>query len=392
MKKLIGFFLVFLSIMILFYVIFSNTQVGMKTHTFSTYSFLTSTWEKYKDQFINKDGRVIDYTQNGITTSEGQSYAMLRAVWVDDKKEFDLIWRWTRETMKRPNDHLFGWRWGKRSNGNYGFTASSDQNTAADADEDIAFALILAAKRWNNQSYLTDSKNILKDLWTYDTAVASGRRFVIAGNWANSSSEIIVNPSYFAPYEYRIFAANDNSHNWESLIDSGYGLISQASHLPLDKDKAVGLPPDWVSINKFSGQIASANVSNFTTNYGLDAVRISWRLAVDGQWNNEARAKQYLSDNYKFLIDYYNQNKKLAGVYAHDGSIVQDNESPTMYATSLGFLLFSNHDLAKQIYQDKILRLYSNNTNSFNKDLPYYDQNWLWFGAALYNQQLFSFQ
>src|SRR5437016_10118896 len=43
---------------------------------------LTNSWTAYKQQFIQQDGRVIDWMSEGNTTSEGQSYAMLRAVWM----------------------------------------------------------------------------------------------------------------------------------------------------------------------------------------------------------------------------------------------------------------------------------------------------------------------
>jgi len=70
---------------------------------------------------------------------------------------------------------------------------------------------------------------------------------------------------------------------------------------------------------------------------------------------------------------------------------VQATEDPAIYATSLGFLSLTNPKLAKLMYQEKILTLYSNDTNSFNTKLPYYEQNWVWFGAALYNKQLLKF-
>src|SRR5262245_11877702 len=45
---------------------------------------LEESWERYKKQFIQADGRVIDYTA-AVSTSEGQSYGMLRSFWMRDK-------------------------------------------------------------------------------------------------------------------------------------------------------------------------------------------------------------------------------------------------------------------------------------------------------------------
>jgi len=391
MKHLLGYFFIFIAFVLLLSIILINSSVVKRNQTFSAYTFLSSSWEKYKQQFINQDGRVIDYSQNSVTTSEGQSYALLRAVWMGDKPEFDLLWHWTSTTMKRPHDHLFGWRWGKTSSGTYGFASSSDQNSAADADEDIALALILASHRWNQSSYLQAASNILPDIWRFETGMAKGRNYLVAGNWANSPTQLTIDPSYFSPYAYRIFATVDKNDDWESLITPGYQMLTDAGTLPLDKGKAVGLPPDWITIDTASGKIAPSTLPNTSTNYGFDALRIPWRIALDYQWNSSSLASTYLKHSFTYLTQQYSTNSKLASIYAHDGTVVQATEDPAIYATSLGFLSLTNPKLAKLMYQEKILTLYSNDTNSFNTKLPYYEQNWVWFGAALYNKQLLKF-
>ena len=50
-------------------------------------------WAGYKQGFVGGDGRVSDPTRGGITTSEAQSYALLRAVWMDDRPSFDSVLR-----------------------------------------------------------------------------------------------------------------------------------------------------------------------------------------------------------------------------------------------------------------------------------------------------------
>ena len=51
---------------------------------------LAETWRAYVSRFVEADGRVVDPKAGGITTSEGQAYALLRAVWMDDRPVFDL--------------------------------------------------------------------------------------------------------------------------------------------------------------------------------------------------------------------------------------------------------------------------------------------------------------
>ena len=60
---------------------------------------LTALWGYYKFHYI-ENGRVVSLDEDRITTSEGQGYAMLRAVWSDDRETFDAVWRWTNEHLR----------------------------------------------------------------------------------------------------------------------------------------------------------------------------------------------------------------------------------------------------------------------------------------------------
>ncbi|OGY08254.1 MAG: hypothetical protein A2782_00555 [Candidatus Blackburnbacteria bacterium RIFCSPHIGHO2_01_FULL_43_15b] len=381
MKKILGLTCLTLATLIFVYVFYNKSENTKSTRTFSNYTILSSTWEKYKGQFIQNDGRIIDYNQNAITTSEGQSYALLRAVWSDDKDTFDLVWKWTRENLKRKSDNLSGWKWGQRQDKTFGFLENGGDNSASDADTDIALSLILAGKRWGHQSYIDQAKPVLNDVWAKEVVRFQSKNYLSAGNWANLPSEIVLNPSYFTPYAWRLFAQTDNTHDWNSLINPAYDLLDALS----------GLPPDWVSIDKSTGQLKSPSVANLTTNYSYDAMRIPWRITVDYQWNKEERALNYLSSAFKKLRDDYLQNGKLPTSYSRDGNVINGDESPLMYSTALGYFKTTNQNLAEKIYQEKIIQLYSNDTNSFKESLPYYEQNWLWFGAALYNNKIIPF-
>jgi hypothetical protein len=62
-----------------------------------------------------------------------------------------------------------------------------------------------------------------------------------------------------------------------------------------------------------------------------------------------------------------------------------------MYATSLGYFSVIKPELAKKIYQEKIVELYSTDESTFKDNIPYYEQNWLWFGAGLFNESLVTY-
>lgn len=119
-------------------------------------------------------------------------------------------------------------------------------------------------------------------------------------------------------------------------------------------------------------------------------MRIPWQIGVDYEWNKDPQAKQYLS-SLGYLNDYYIKHKTLALSYHHDGTPVSTSENPAMYATSLSYFMVVHPVQAQEIYQDKVLSLYSNDMNAFQQNIPYFESNWLWFGAALYNHDISDF-
>lgn len=91
MKKYLAYILIAAGISVFVFVLYSNSRYNGYTRTFSPYTLLQSSWERYKVQFLSNDGRIVDHSSKGVTTSEGQSYALLRSVWLDDRETFDKV-------------------------------------------------------------------------------------------------------------------------------------------------------------------------------------------------------------------------------------------------------------------------------------------------------------
>src|SRR3989344_697697 len=157
-------------------------------------------WVSYRDK-IQKDGRTLDRERNYLTTSEGQSYSLLRSVWMDDKDTFDRVLKWTNHNLrKRDGDRLFSWLWGQNPNGHWDVLREEGGiNTASDADQDIALALIFANKRWNQSHYMEQAREVLADIWRAEVVTINGRPYLTAGNWAKQENQPTLNPSYFSP-------------------------------------------------------------------------------------------------------------------------------------------------------------------------------------------------
>lgn len=351
---------------------------------YSNNAMLLELWNDYKKNNIEASShRTLDKTQNNLTTSEGESYTMLRAVWMDDKTTFDQSWQFTQDNLQR-SDHLMSWKFGQRPNGSYGIlTNEGGQNTASDADTDIALSLLMAYSRWNQPSYLYQAKQIISSIWREEVVNINGLPVMTADNLEkNSSTYVVVNPSYFSPYSYRLFAKVDKSGNWMGLVNNSYTLLSQLSKSKLGGPSSDNLPPDWVEINRQTGAFMADPNSGLDTNFGYDAMRIPFRLALDYQWFKDPRAKKLLSQ-FGFLNQQWQAHHAIDAVYAHDGQVIGNYQAPAIYGGTIGYFNVVNPSVGKQVYTQKLLPLYSPDKQGWNTPLSYYDDNWAWFGIAL---------
>ncbi len=365
---------------------------GQVPLTFSPTQVLGATWLTYKQTYVDPSGRTIDPSRGSITTSEGQSYTMLRAVWTDDKKTFDTTWNWTRENLQHGGDHLFSWLYGKRADGTLGVLTDQNGNvSAADADQDIALSLAFAYARWQDPAYLTAAKSIVSDIWAREVVMVNGTPYVVADDLEKrlTTRMVAVNPSYLAPADYRVFALIDPTHPWEKVVDSSYDLIGKSLTAPLDTGKSAGVPPDWVGLDTRTGGLEALTgaTASTTTNFGFDAMRVPWRLGLDYQWYGDPRDAQLLSQM-TFLTYTWNSASAIGSVYAHDGSPVNPSQSSALYGGTLAYFAQADPGNARAIYGKKLLALYNPDINTWKSPLSYYDDNWVWFGIALYQHLL----
>lgn len=319
------------------------------------------------DDYIRSDGMV----ESGLnkTTSESQSYGMLMAIASGNQILFNSVWEWTKSNLQtRPKDKLFSWLW---QNGKVG-----DINPATDADQDIAYTLYLAYKQWGDEAYLRSSLEIVRDIWKVETELIQGVRYVGAGNWAvNDTNGVIVNPSYLAPYQYRVFAEIDPEHDWMELVDSSYKVLNLCTGV-------AGLAQDWCKIDNQGNTVKNFRLSKADSSvYSYDALRVPYRISMDYLLNNEERAIEYLKRNTVSSAD-WKKNGKIFSVYNQRGEYIGKGESLASYGAQLASTSLLDKDIAKEIFEKKIA-----NIESF-KDIGFYDMSWVWFGLHFYLEVL----
>jgi len=326
-----------------------------------------------------RDGAYV--AEDGTVTSEAQAYAMLRAVWSDDRPGFDRTWQWTQGHLENP-DGLFAWQWrdGK----------VLDTNTASDADTDAALALLLAGKHWNDPALLAAGRRAAGAIWDKEVSTVNGVPYLTAGNWAPQSAIIALNPSYFSPYAYRIFGDVDPGHDWAGLVSSSYQTLFDASKALLGGTQSSGLPPDWIGLDRASGQLVPLHFTSAdTTRYGYDAARTYWRVALDFRWSNDGRATAYLQQA-GFLRDEVNRKGAVSAVYAHDGGVVEARPSMVSTAGAIAALLTLDPASANLLYANQILGNVGRDGTGVYWEDPnaLYTQEWGWFATALYANAL----
>jgi hypothetical protein len=153
-----------------------------------------TSWDTYKARHIVSASpglRVQRPSDNNDTVSEGMAYGMLLAVYMNDKLTFDSLWQHAQ--ARRNSRGLLRWHY----DGNGSPIGSGADNAATDADEDAAFALIMADKQWGG--YVAAANTHLASMMTHMIADDN----TLQPDDVNTGD---VNPSYFAPAYYRVFA------------------------------------------------------------------------------------------------------------------------------------------------------------------------------------------
>ena len=247
----------------------------------------------------------------GDAVSEAQAYGMILALYANDQANFNRIWDAAETAMWNAGGKLYDWRVGAKG----GVIGSG---MATDADQDIALMLLFAdslARKgvWRPHTgpkgadYRQRAKDIINTIW--GSAVADGRYLAPGGGWGGKE---FVNPGYFSPASYRIFAKVDPAHNWKGVIDQCYLTLFA------NPGAARGLVPDWM---KPTGEFFNGSLGYNAFRSGQacykDGIRVQWRMAMDWLWFGEARAKRWLDAANAFI-----KSPERANFYTMDGVIL----------------------------------------------------------------------
>ena len=215
-------------------------------------------WLAYAARFIAPEGRIVDTGNRGVSHSEGQGYGMLLATAYGDRRRFDQLWAWTRQALQVRGDGLFAWKWDPV------LAAAADRNSAGDGDLLIAWALLRAARLWDDAGCRDDARAILVDARAKLIVGSRLGPLLLPGpqGFVRDSS-VVVNPSYWVYPALSRFATEDHP-SWADLARSGPALLAACRHGPSD------LPPDWAEVS--DTEVGPA--AGFDPVFGFNAIRI----------------------------------------------------------------------------------------------------------------------
>jgi endoglucanase len=186
-------------------------------------------WEAFVARFMQEDGRIVDLTFDGKTTSEGQSYALFFALVANQRERFDALLQWTSENLAggRLGERLPAWLWGRREDGSWGV---KDENAAADADLWIAYSLLEAARLWNAPEYEVTGRKVLALIREKDVADAGRAGTVLLPGpigFELAGRRFRLDPGYMPGFMLNYLHGLDPEGPWDDVWRSQMDLASQ---------------------------------------------------------------------------------------------------------------------------------------------------------------------
>lgn len=287
---------------------------------------------------LGTDEAYILDTGNDDVRTESLSYGMMICVQLDMQKEFDKLWRFTKNhSMYKSGANKGYLAWQLNKDGSI-----KGDNAAPDGDEYIATALMFAAGRWGNNStgidYWKEANYILDNMLSKGHYINSSHvnmfnkdeKQIVFVPYAQSA--LHTDPSYHMPAFYELWSkwANNNRQFWKACADKSREMY------PKFANSTTGLMPDYA---EFSGEARSGEHSDFR----YDAWRCAMHMATDYMWFNGSETEKQQT---KKLLDFFYDKgiKDYKGLYQLNGTpIYGGDHSPGLVGcNAVGAMIYED--------------------------------------------------
>lgn len=264
--------------------------------------------------------RVVRPQNQNDTVSEGIGYGMLLAVAHHDLPTFSGLWRYAEQF----SDAHGLMNWDISASGRIVGTGS-----ATDADEDMAYALLLAHQEWPGHGYGAMARQQIQALLAFD--VSAHNRLLPGDSWGDTP---VMNPSYISPAYYQSFATFTGQARWNAVAQVNM------QWLMANANPSTGLLPDWLDAN---GTPASIVGDQYPDAWYYNAVRVPWRLWMAAARGSEA-AQQILHTEGQWLS---RLRSPLMSGYTLAGQPLTDYQSGPFVSAAAFMGQFSNAAVAR---------------------------------------------
>ena len=224
------------------------------------------------------------------TVSEGQGYGMMITVMMagadpDARTIFDGLWHFARQWPSDIDPRLMGWQVPPSKDGN---------DSAFDGDADIAFALLMAADQWGDETYLTAARTVISAIG--ERTIGPDSRLPLLGDWVDPNGDEYdqwgTRPSDFMPEHFVAFKRATDDPLWE---DVRRWVLEVAKRVQRDVSPKTGLLPDFAIVEP-DGQVHAAPPNYlegfYDTAFYFNAARVPWRIASHALISGDPQAAE----------------------------------------------------------------------------------------------------
>jgi len=328
-------------------------------------------WNAYQAHFIDSQGRVIDHTGGGRTTSEGQAYAMFFALADGDRPAFDRLFKWTQANMAGGDlgTRLPGWLWGQGSDSEW---KQLDLNSAADADVWMAYTLVEAGRLWNAPAYSSTGRAMMALIAKSEVSTMPGfGPMLMPGPTGFQHNQTwTLNPSYMPLFLFQRLAKVDPAGPWQQIA---LGIPRM-----LEGSSRHGYAMDWVNYVPGDGfypapAMATGNKDSDVPGGSYDAIRAYlWAGMISDSGTIRAQVLSAIPGMSVYLAGHDAPPEKVS-----EQGIPLAQDGPVGFSAAVLPYLRAFPDLSRISAQQtvRMSKMRDASTGLYGKDAAYYDQN-----------------
>lgn len=247
-------------------------------------------YEHWRDSYLTQSQRVegglyVDYQAKQTTCSEAIGYGMLISVMLSEiapeqtRKDFDGLNRFRKSFASNVDDRLMAWRIDDQS------TEKVATACATDGDMDIAYALLLAAERWDAPVYRDEAKRLIAAI---EHSLIRDDFSLRRGDW--DQTQHAVRLSDIMPVQFRAFGKVSNRKLWGQVATAHYAILKATT-------SREGVFPDFVV--KVNGQWKAAPANYLESEHDgvmyYNSCRVPWRLAWAVLANQDMQSREIMN-------------------------------------------------------------------------------------------------